>query len=87
MERHLEEGHDLQILAGGSRTLEKPDELGPNLLEVAARSLRRPQAGALDVIDAVLAGQPPRDMVAGGAVLGEPVVTKIENGDLARRPV
>ena len=69
---------------GGSRTLEEPDELGPNLFEIAARPLRCTQAGALDVIYAVVAGQPPRDMVAGGAILGEPVVTKIKKGDLPR---
>ena len=40
------------------------------------------QSRALDVIDSVVAGQPPRDMVAGGAILGEPIIAKVEKSRL-----
>src|SRR5207302_11144438 len=69
VERELEQGADLDPLLRGPGAAQAAPELGEELLEVAARSLRGAEAGALDVVDPVPLRQPPGDVVAGGAVV------------------
>ena len=80
MKWNLQEGVDLQVRTATVRGPgRKRGDFRPDLLEIAAGSLRgAAKPWALDVIDPVVAGQPPRDMVAGGAVLGEPIISEVE---------
>src|SRR4051794_8083939 len=79
MEWNLEECPDLDPLLDLAGAGDEAPDLGPDLLEVPPRAFRRAQPRALDVVNAMAPGQPPRDVVAGSAVLGEPIIAEIED--------
>ena len=79
MQRNLQECLDLEALGNRLCSRQEPHYLGAELVKVPSRALRRTQPRALDVEDAMPLREPARDMVAGRAVLGEPVVAEVQD--------